>query len=109
MASKRRPIQQGDVFFEPADKVPSKANKVKPDSRGHVFAEGEVTGHYHGTTVSDGATMFEKDGVLYFSSDSEFTVKHQEHNPITVSPGVWKIKIVQEWDHLKEEADRVRD
>jgi hypothetical protein len=37
------------------------------------------------------------------------TITHDEHAPIIVPKGDYKINIVREYDHFNEESTRVRD
>ena len=81
--------------------------KKEKDKRGFVLAEGEHTGNYH--TIEDDVELFEKNGTLYIKAVDTFTVKHQEHNPITVPPGEYEVKIALEYDHFLEESKKVQD
>ena len=104
-----RLIQQGDVLFKEVSKLPAgtvQDNSV--DSRGVVFAEGEVTGHYHGTSTP-GITMFRKGDVRFALVERPKEVTHQEHGAVTLDPGIYEIGIVREIDPFSEEINRVRD
>jgi hypothetical protein len=69
------------------------------------LAEGEATGHYH-EAVGEGVALYE-DGTLEAPNGAE--VHHQEHAPITVTPGEYHRSIVLEYDHFQEEARMVAD
>ena len=102
-------IQQGDVLFKMIDALPDGlAVKASPRKGLVTFAEGEVTGHHH-SCVADGVTLYEKDGVLYCGVEKEATVTHQEHGPVTLPPGNYRIGIVREVDHLADEIRNVAD
>ena len=71
------------------------------------LAEGEVTGHFHAAEgaatvyqLGDGTRQFDGEGVV---------VTHQEHGPITLSPGLTNSARVQEYDPFLEEARQVQD
>lgn len=96
-------IVQGDVFLVPC-KVPEGAKK----KQGKTLAYGEATGHHH-SVLEDDVTLYEEDGVLYLKAEKEVSVTHQEHKPITVPAGEWRVGIVQEYDPFEEEARNVRD
>lgn len=103
MKTKLKMWQQGDVLGKPLAELPAGLVPVKKDKRGVVLAEGEHTGHYHG--IEDGGVQLlehpeTKTRYLVNSSDKPATLKHQEHNPITVNPGIFEIGIVREVDHL---------
>ena len=70
-----------------------------------ILAHGEHTGHFH-EAIGDGVALYE-DGVLEAPNGAE--VQHQEHKPVTLPPGNYDRLIVQEFDHLAEEARQVRD
>jgi hypothetical protein len=97
-------IVQGDVFLTKCA-IPKDAKKKK----GFVLAEGEVTGHCHAVLEQDCAELYEKDGVLYLSATKDVTVRHDEHKPITVPAGNWKVGIVKEFDPFEEETRNVQD
>lgn len=100
--------QQGDVLIKKSSKSNFKSmKKVLRGTRGFVLAEGEVTGHIH--VVEDNIELFEEDETLFINSKDEFIVTHEEHKPVTVKKGTYKIGIVQEFDHFAEEAKNVVD
>lgn len=105
---KLKMIVQGDVFLVPCDKIPAGAKKVKKSARGYVLAEGEATGHAHCITGS-GIEMYESEGILYLKTNKQVQVKHEEHKPVTVAPGIWEVGRVKEYDAFEEEARNVRD
>lgn len=35
--------------------------------------------------------------------------KHEEHKPVSLGKGIWKVGIVREYDPFEEEARKVRD
>lgn len=97
-------IQQGDVLLFPGAQIPARAIRL-----GHMrLAEGEVTGHCH-EAVGEGVELVEHDGTLYLSAPQGATVTHQEHAPVTLQPGAYRVGHVREYDHFAEEARRVAD
>lgn len=106
--------QQGDVLFFLTDRktLPSGAKPVKQKFPGKVtFAEGEVTGHHH-SAVADGVELVEdKDGVLWCKVENEdgAVVTHQEHGPVTLDPGVYKVGRVAEVDPFEKAVREVAD
>lgn len=99
--------QQGDLIIKLTNRVPSDAVKVLEGPRGFVLAEGEATGHAH--VIEERIEMYEKDGVLYLIVDKSVTVKHEEHNPINLDRGIYKLNIVREYDPFEEEVRKVAD
>ena len=102
-------IQQGDVLIKLIQPKEVSKEAVKVNSR--TLAEGETTGHSH--AVAEGSfTMllnpFES-GVRFLNAISELVVKHEEHAPVTIKPGNYRVEIVQEEDHFLRLTRNVRD
>lgn len=105
-----RQIQQGDVLLQQVRAFPAKATVRKPGARGHVLAEGEATGHAHVIAAVEGLELREgPDGTLYARIPSPVSLTHDEHHPVTIPPGVYRVGKVREWDHFAEEARDVVD
>ena len=100
--------QQGDVIIEPAN-MPSDAKVVSAKERGFVLAEGEHTGHAHVIDKIADIEFVEKDGLFYIANKKPVTVRHEEHKPIVIPAGTWRVRGVLEYDHFAEEARRVLD
>lgn len=103
-------IQQGDVLFIMVDSMPEDVKEKQPAREGLItFAEGEATGHHH-SCVAEGVILYEDgNGTLWCTVTDEATVTHQEHKPVTLPPGDYRIGIVREVDPFSEEVRRVRD
>lgn len=101
--------QQGDVIIEPVADLPAEAKKVEAKPRGYVLAEGEVTGHAHVIDRVADIEFVEKDGMFFIKNKKPVTVRHEEHKPVTVPAGTWRVRGVREFDHFAEEARRVID
>jgi hypothetical protein len=97
--------QQGDVIIEPS-KIPQNAKQKK--GKRVVLAEGETTGHAHVITDTSSCQAFETNDELYIRVTKEITVKHEEHKPIAIAPGEYKVRKVREYDHFLEEARSVQ-
>ena len=95
-------FQQGDVLFKKVSGIQGKKIARK------IIAEGETTGHKHVLTIGDG-DLYEENGVLYLHCETECTVTHEEHKPVTLPIGDYEIGIVREFDYVSEEARRVQD
>lgn len=103
-------IQQGDVLIHRITHLPNGTAAVPTTGR-HVLAEGENTGHAHAIAPQAGVRLYSLDEILYLvnETDEAITVTHEEHKPVQVPPGVYKIGIVREYDYLAQEAVPVRD
>ena len=98
-------FQQGDVTIQPAA-IPVGKRK----DAGRVLAYGEVTGHAHRLTAASDGLLVEIDGQLYLSVGAGgATITHEEHRPVELPQGDYRIGRVQEYDHFQEEARQVRD
>ena len=72
-----------------------------------VLAEGETTGHAH---VLDGnVDVYEEKGIRSFDTKENVTVKHEEHGPITLTPGKYESDKVVEYDPFAQAARKVAD
>ena len=100
--------QQGNVIFEPLSAMPAAAQPVPRGPRGIVLAEGEATGHAH-VVLDEEARAFRDESDLLLSLSREATVTHEEHGPITLPPGIYRVRRVREYDHFVEEAKPVQD
>ena len=101
-------LQQGDVLLRRIDRLPTDVKEVARKEGAIVLAEGEATGHAHRILDVD-AMFFEKDGKFYLKNDSAVIVKHEEHGPITIEPGIWEVGQVREKDWLSGMVRRVVD
>jgi len=101
--------QQGDVLIEKTEAIPAGAKSVAAKPRGFVLAEGETTGHAHVIDKVADIEFAEKDGLFYIVNKKPVTVRHEEHKPITLPAGTWRVRGVREYDHFTEEARRVID
>ena len=85
-------IRQGDVWIEYCDTIPTEALKVRPTERGYVLAEGEATGHAHTIEATPDVELYELNGVLYCRVRGETVVHHEEHAPVTLAPGAYRVR-----------------
>lgn len=111
MAGKLRQVQQGDVLLQQIERLP--AGAVREPQHGRlVLARGEKTGHSH-TVQSDRAVLWSltKDGVaeLYLEVQEPVVVVHDEHKPLPVPAGIYRVGRVKEYDHIAEMERRVVD
>ena len=61
-----------------------------------MLAEGQVTGHAHAVEEHDART-FTHDGERYLLTRSKAQLIHEEHAPIAVPPGAYRIVIQREY------------
>jgi hypothetical protein len=92
-----RQVRQGDVLLVPVEEIPATARPVGRDAGRVVLAYGEVTGHAHAIRAA-GARQLEADGRRYLAvADHAVTLEHEEHGPIVVAPGTYRIVIQREY------------
>lgn len=99
--------QQGDVTLTKLTALPDGEQKVISRKR-CVLAEGEHTGHCHAVEETD-AELIQIGERMLLKLEREATVTHQEHKPIRLSPGIWEIGRVQEYDYFTKMARPVQD
>ena len=87
-----------------------------------VLAFGEVTGHTHRVEMSE---MLEDAGVVLHKDynrkagvdvpnafqvlNEPVELQHEEHDTITLPPGIYVVKIVREFNHITRRAQYVAD
>lgn len=75
--------RQGDVLLVEVAEVPMLATPVRPDARGVVLMEGELTGHHHRFADIDNVTRLEMTtGEGYVTLERPDALKHEEHTAI---------------------------
>jgi hypothetical protein len=98
--------QQGDVIGRKLCEMPVGEHKVLGRKR-VVLAHGE-SGHSH-VVEEDEAELIEIGGRMLLNLTKEATVKHEEHKPIKLEPGIWEIGRVKEYDYFQQMSRNVRD
>ena len=103
-------LQQGDVLFTKCKELP-KTTKI---NRSPVIQLGEATGHAH--RYEGNARIHEvrnwNNTILvdrYLEVRKPVWIKHEEHKPLRLLKGVYRIGIVQEYDHFAKVTRIVRD
>jgi hypothetical protein len=108
--------RQGDVLLIPRDALPVAAKPVPPKNGRVVLAHGEATGHHHSIVASEGVTLFRSDDMVSGPGDwllvtgGPVVLEHQEHDPITLPPGVYQQAVqVEETPEPARPQDRFAD
>ncbi len=104
--------RQGDVLIQKIDTaIPTEATIVPLDKGRVVLAYGEVTGHSHAIADVDStsewgeafckpelkSTLYEWNGDRLLQIKQITALKHEEHAPITLEPGNYKVTIQKEY------------
>lgn len=95
--------RQGDLLFILQETRPTAALVEQP---GSVIVMGEATGHAHrlvGGTIVEHPT----DGTLYLDLPQSGRVTHEEHEALTLGPGLWLV--VRQREYTPEAIRVVRD
>ncbi len=96
--------RHGDLLMVAVDRIPATCREIDRD----ILAEGEVTGHAHRI---HGATVLEDGEDLTYLriTDEGAIVTHEEHGPLSLPPGYYRVVHQREYDPYEEAAWRVQD
>ena len=94
--------RQGDLLFLWQDTLPTAYLKARP---GTVIVAGEATGHAH--RLQAGTILEAPDGALYLLVTQTTQVVHEEHGPITLDPGWWRV--IRQREYTPEALRTVAD
>jgi hypothetical protein len=90
---KTKLYRQGDVLIQRVGKIPGQLKRQKPIGGRIILAYGEVTGHHH-SIKADAADWWKRDGdesEQFVTVHEPTEVVHQEHSPIALSPGRYRV------------------
>jgi hypothetical protein len=105
-------IRHGDVFVLACNCLPEGATVIPRDVRGIVLAYGEVTGHAHRVSAPPGirVSLWDAAGQRYMTVEGGAALlDHEEHGPVSVPEGTYRINIQRTYDYLSEMERRVAD
>ena len=98
--SNYRPIRNGDVLLVRVDSVPKNTKPVARDAGRVILAYGEKTGHAH-AIVDENVEMVSTEDAnelyLMVYGDEVATLTHDEHAPLTIDPGSYRIVYQREF------------
>lgn len=86
-------FRQGDLLFVPVSTIPASATAVDRENGRLVLARGEATGHAHAVLEPE-VELLQREiepGVAYLKVAQECHVTHEEHAPITLAPGNYRV------------------
>ena len=90
--------RQGDVLIREVEALPEDAARRE----GLVLFEGEASGHVHMILEPGAAEVFEADEDLCLNVVAESaTVVHDEHDPIVLQKGVYRVWQQREYNPLQ--------
>jgi hypothetical protein len=106
MKTAKKTAQQGDVLLRKLGAMPS-GEPSKITRKRLVLAHGE-SGHSHIIEDED-AELIQMGERILLKLDRAATVVHEEHRPIRLSPGIWEIGRVREYDWFSKMERQVID
>lgn len=96
--------RHGDVLIDAVDRIPADAKPLPH----RILAKGEITGHAHRLAETEGTALFQGEDQLFLAVERESaTVLHEEHAPIQLPRGRYRIWLQREY--TPAEIVRVRD
>lgn len=100
---------QGDIIFSPSQE--KLLGKKEQHNGSYIVGYGEATGHHHTVSVANPADMeiVKIDGGFVLRLNAEGIVKHQEHKPIRLAPGTYRIGHEREMDWFSKATRNVID
>lgn len=98
--------QQGDVLLVKLSEIPIGDQKIIARKR-LIVAHGEG-GHSH-IIEDDEAELIQIGERMLLRLSKQSTIIHDEHKPIRLSPGIWEIGRVQEYDWFTKMKRQVID
>lgn len=93
--------RQGDLLIERTTAAP-KGRPVAPEAGRLILARGEATGHHHSVPATAAMLTLDAGGVMYLTIDQLTAVEHQEHAPIALEPGTYRVTRQREWTDADE-------
>jgi hypothetical protein len=78
--------RQGDLLFVRQETQPTDVLVERP---GAVIVAGEATGHAHRLTA--GVVLKAPDGTLFLDLPAPTRIVHEEHDALTLDPGLWLV------------------
>jgi hypothetical protein len=86
-------------------------NAIKQQIKGPLILEyGEQTGHKHQLATPEGKVNLYLEGTKRFLEVCyALPLTHEEHDAITLEPGIYEIKRQRQWSVLKQMSQKVKD
>jgi hypothetical protein len=96
--------RQADVLIESIEAIPPHADlRARPP----ILAYGEATGHSHRVEAPEKAQVWVLYGQLYLKLLGDATIVHDEHGPITLPAGTYRVW--QQREYTPRDIRTIRD
>lgn len=103
-------VQQGDCIVIPVSSAVEGRRTSDSQTEAKILAFGELTGHTHRIVDPENAcSVYKILDKLYVETLKPVTLRHEEHAPIVIAPGLHEVRIVVEADHLAGVVRQVAD
>lgn len=104
--------RHGDLGFTPIKEIPKGVGGRLKKVKSAILAEGEATGHYHKLTAKPNTKFSIRtadNGDKYLKLGDEAELTHQEHNTITLNPGLYLMQHEREFNYFEKKERQVYD
>lgn len=105
----REIYQQGDCLIRKLSALPVGSKIIAPRNGRYVLVEGEFTEHSHAIYGVEWGKVYEAEKVLYLDVQYPVEVRHEEHRPQVILPGIYEISRTREIDPFTQEIRSVKD
>ncbi|GCE29136.1 hypothetical protein KDA_46200 [Dictyobacter alpinus] len=79
--------RHGDVLIEQVAELPVAATRTQSS----ILAHGEITGHSHRLETPENAVLWTTREMLFLQVIHTVRIIHEEHKPITLEPGTYRV------------------
>lgn len=83
-------FRQGDVLLIRVRSIPKSAQRQAVTDH-IILAHGEVTGHAHTIDARHAIASLDEGGVMFLTVEELTEVRHNEHSPLTLEPGSYRV------------------
>lgn len=98
-------IRHGDLLIEKIDKFTDKLKERKDK----IVERGEATGHAHRITGNGLVLEYPTGETLIKSLDNTVQIVHEEHKPIEIPKGIYKVTRQREYDAFEKASRTILD